>query len=407
MQLRINKTELKVILLLLASIQIDSIPYILPSLAMIFNLYLPLAVCALMTVLLLMRKRISATSLIIISYFALLVAITFIQRQNNFQLIIRQIVSPLAVTLVTEYYLQKKPQEYFSAAIKLLIALTVIDIITIILYPNGLYATETYTDCWFLGYKTARLRTATLPIIMMAAVVSVQKYSRLDRKFWLITSLAFVDTLLSKNTGGVVTIAAMVIMLFLTYSPKSSKNRLFAVKFFSSKWLIFGIIALTFLVNVLQNLSLFAPFFELIEQKNTSIMARVRIWNASLDYFSQSPFIGSGYISSSEFSAVVGFPHATQPHSLLMSVLVYSGLIGMALYMILIYRSFSRVNSHTKNSASVVCAIHILCIMIHGIISIHLFSPFFYASMVMAYYLGNIDTQNQLAQNQLAGKQPA
>lgn len=402
MQLKINKTELKVILLLLASIQIDSLSHILPSIATYFNVYLPMAVCVLMAALLLLRRRISNITLLIIAYFAFLFAATFIQKPGSMQLILWQIASPLAVTLVTEYYLQKKPQEYFSAAIKLLIVLTVIDIITIILYPNGLYATEIYTDCWFLGYKTARLRTATLPIIMMAAVVAIQKSGRLDRKFWLITALAFVDTLLSKNTGGVVTIAAMVIMLFLTYSPKSSKNRLFAVKFFSSKWLIFGIIALTFLVNVLQNMSLFAPFFELLDQKDVSIMARVRIWTASIDYFSQSPVIGSGYISSSEFSAVVGFPHATQPHSLLMSVLVYSGLIGMALYLILIYRSFSRVNSRTKNSASVVCAIHILCIMIHGIISIHLFSPFFYASMVMAHYLGNIDTQNQLAQNQPA-----
>ena len=396
----VNVKELLVMILLIASIQLNSLEYILPSFAIPFNVWMPIAVmigfCCLF---LLKRAKISRMTIYISIYFIIMLIATYLKKPSNVSHLFFQLAPILAITLITEYFMRRSPDAYIRGAMKLLVALIIIDLITIFLFPNGLYVTPSYTDNWFLGYKTARVRLATMPVVMYAAVYSLRKNNKLDIKFWIISFLAMLDTFLSKNTGGVLCILGFNLILWFIYFSKSEKMREKALKVMNFRLIVIIILIITVIVNVAQNLSLFDIFMSNSDEKAITLLARTRIWSVCLDLFNQSPILGNGYITSDVFVDLVGFSEATQPHSLLMAILVYTGIIGAIVFLFIINRVFSYGKNNSVTSASVVCKAYIICFLLQGIISMHLFAQFFYAGFVMAYYLPKIDKANSRLPN--------
>lgn len=396
----VNMRELLVMILLIASIQLNSLEYILPSIATIFNVWMPVAVMiGCLFLFLLKRAKISEVTIYISIYFGIMLLATFLTKPSNVSHLFAQIAPVLAVTYITEYFMRRSPDAYIRGAMKLLVALIIIDLVTIFLFPNGMYETTSYVDNWFLGYKTARVRLATMPVVMFAAVYSLRKKNKLDIKYWAISLLAILDTFLSKNTGGVVCILGFNLILWFVYFSKNEKIREKALKLLNFRLIVIIILIITIIVNVAQNLSLFDFFTSNSGEKAVSLWARTRIWSVCLDLFSKSPFWGNGYVTSDVFIELAGFPEATQPHSLLMAILVYTGIIGALVFFFIVNRVLSYGKNNSLTSGSVVCKAYIICFLLQGIISMHLFAQFFYAGFIMAYYLPKMDEGHFKLQN--------
>ena len=383
----ISKKKIIIIICFFSAISIDSLPYILPSsIATICNIWLPLMVSVYYLIKLLNLKK-SKISNMILLFFLLLIGSTAIHDFNNLYWILIQIAPTVAVVLLTEYYMRKSPDIYLKALVDALFILLIIDLVSIIMFPGGLYHSALYTDCWFLGYKTPRVRLVTMPIVMLSAILSLQENERLNIRFWVIAIIAIFDTYLSKNMGGVVCILGFLALLLVFYDSKHKKVRTCALKIFNFKVLLILVIGATVIVNIFQNLSVFSIVMDSSSEKNISMIARTRIWAACIDLFKKNPIFGNGYVLSGDFSRMVGFPEATQPHSILMAVLVYTGVMGIAIFMMILNKSLSFVKIKDGLSISAVCGCYIICVLFHGIISMHLFAPFLYGSMIILYYL--------------------
>lgn len=392
-KIRISKTVLRICIALLASIKIDSLQYILPSrFATFFNYWLPMMVFAFYLVILVQyRHGVSKIMKLIGGFFAVFFVCTIIKNTSGVQALMAQLASLLAVTVVTEYYMQKAPYRYFQAVLCTLFVLILIDLGSILLFPNGLYSTISYTECWFLGYKTSRMRIATMPIIMVAAILSIKKRNKLDIKFWLISTVALVDTYLSKNTGGVITIGVMLCLLLLIYGSRRENVRLTIMKLFNFRFCVILIIAITVVVNIFLNLSFLTPIINNIPGKEMTMWGRIRIWTECLNLFKSSPIIGNGYVLGSKFVELVGFNAATQPHSFMLAILVYMGIVGLLLFFVILNRVLSYVDRKQPYATTPICATYLICMLFHGIISMHLFAPFMFASMIILYYMNSLD----------------
>ena len=97
------------------------------------------------------------------------------------------------------------------------------------------------------------------------------------------------DTYLSQNTGGVVTIIVMLMMLFLLYFVDSKKIRRVFAKLLNPRFLFLVVIALTVLINVLQNVEIFRPIVVGLFDKDLTFTNRTMIWTTSLEIFSSNP----------------------------------------------------------------------------------------------------------------------
>lgn len=401
--LRIKKSEFWILLFILAAIEIDSLPYIMPSsIATFFNFYLPVSVCIIFAIGLVLRKRVSNIFLLVCVYFVFFLGTTLYKNSVNVFFAIRQIAPLMAITILTEFYMKNYRKSFIQAVYVVLFILIIMDILSIIMYPEGLYSTELYTTNWFLGYKTARVRLATLPIIMFAGIHSIDKYNKLNIWFWISSILALVDTFLSQNTGGVVTIIVMLIMLFLLYFINNDKIRFLFARLLNPKILFIIVLILTVVINLVQNVKIFEPIVVGLFNKDITFTNRTMIWASSLEIFQKSPFIGNGYILNNTFGELIGSAYATQAHSLFLSVLVYTGIIGMIIFLFLLYKTLTYVDLKNRRSTSIICATYIICILIQGIVSIHLFTQFFYSSMIMLYYLrepNNVVTNNRKSSN--------
>ncbi len=340
------------------------------------------------------EKNISRVFLLIIGYFAFFAIITLIVNPGSFISCIYQIAPLMALCSVTEYYMRQNSKDYLQAVLYVLILLIAVDLVTIILYPNGMYTTNLYTLNWFLGYKTARVRVATLPVILFAAILSIEKKNKLDFGFWAVSALALVDTYASQGTGGVAVILLMLVLLFCLFMFKNDRPRKFVLRLFNFRLILFIVLIVTFMFNVLQNFSVFEPIITGILGKDMTLSGRLRIWEVSLQLIRQSPFVGNGYISSTRFARLVGMNAATQPHSLFLSVLVYTGVAGLIIYLLLLNASLSYVKKTDGGEGTVICAVYIICMLVHGIVSIHLFSVFLYPAMIMLYYMSGRSTGN-------------
>lgn len=393
MNARISKTVLLICIALLASIKIDSLQYILPSrFATFFNYWLPMMVLLFYLVMLVQyRHGVSKIMKLIGGFFAMFFVCTIIKNPGGVQALMVQLAPLLAVTVVTEYYMQKAPYRYLQAVLYTLFALILIDLGSILLFPNGLYSTISYTECWFLGYKTSRMRVATMPIIMVAAILSIKRRNKLDNKFWLISMIALVDTYLSQNTGGVFTIGIMLCLLLLIYGSRKERVRLTTMKLFNFRFCVILIIAATVVVNVFLNLSFLIPIINSIPGKEMTMWGRIRIWTECLILFKASPIIGNGYVLGSKFVELVGFNAATQPHSLMLAILVYMGIVGLLLFFVILNRVLSYVDTKHSYATTPICATYLICMLFHGIISMHLFAPFLFASMIIMYYMNSLD----------------
>lgn len=384
---KISKKKIWIIACFFSAISIDSLPYILPSnIAIICNIWLPMLLSAYYLIEVLNRKRSQITN-IILFFFLLLIGSTAIHDFNNIYWTFVQIAPTVAVVLLTEHYMRISPDVYLKSILDALFILLIIDLLSIIMFPGGLYHSALYTDCWFLGYKTPRVRLVTMPIVMISAILSLKKNERLSIRFWIIAIFALLDTYLSKNMGGVACILGFLALLLVLYDSKHKRVRTYALKIFNFKVLLILVVGATIVVNIFQNLSAFSIFMDSISEKNTSMIARTRIWTVCIEMFKNNPILGNGYVLSSDFSRMVGFPEATQPHSVLMAVLVYTGILGIVVFMIMLSKALSFVKVKDGLSISTVCGCYIICVLFHGIISMHLFAPFLYSSMIILYYL--------------------
>lgn len=290
---------------------------------------------------------------------------------------------PLAIALISEYYMKRKPQKYISATLKLLILLLIIDLVSILLFPNGMYENYWNTANWFLGYKTERVRAVCMPVLLFSSLNDISNKGKLSAFTWILAVVAVIDIFLSGATGGLVATLVFCIMIFLINFASEISRYLY--KIFNFKILIATIIILNVIVVILQDLSLFETFITDILGKEMTLTGRTIIWALSWKYALKSPILGHGFIISSEYEKITGVLAGTSPHNLFLGVFVYTGIVGIVVFFSMIYFAISCTNKK-KFDCSTICMIYVIAYLILGISSFNMYGQYNYAVIICLYY---------------------
>ncbi len=396
MYLKINlKTVLRIIIIMgmtFLSLRIDSI-FILTGIGRYNSL--PYFVTLLYGVLLIYENkgRFSNITLLILAFWGVMLLSSSLSDISDFEHALYTLTPSLSITLMAEYYMRKNKEHYLYALTILLVLLMVIDIYTELKYPNGLYDSGMYSINWFLGYKTARVRAATLPAIAAIASLTMFKKEVLGLKFYIVSGLAITSTVLSQNIGGSVAVITYCILLLLIYSQRERVRKLL-YKLFNLKFLFLVLSIFTLFITFVQNVSAFERIITVYLGKTLTLGNRFRIWDVSFELFKANPVLGKGYVYSDTMSYLVGFIEATQPHSLLLGILLYTGIIGCAIFIRLVVKTLSNVNTRNLASTTFVWGLFLIINIFLGITSMMLFSQFLFAAMVITYHLRQVDYEN-------------
>lgn len=265
----------------------------------------------------------------------------------------------------------------------LMVFLSVIDLLSFLAFPDGMYKTEFYPNNWFLGYKTERM-IYTLPMVMIAFYKFYE-----DRLSFVtvysVSLLAFAGTYLAGATAGTLVFLMVIAMATLIKFAKTSDSRKisrFLGIVLSFRFILAVYLLITFLI-VIEQKSELVSYVSAYFGKRDGLSSRTDIWQACLSLILKRPVQGYGLLDSDFFLSITRNVYGgTNAHNMFLTLGMDGGIIAVALYLFMVIQAV-RSAREDKGGKYILC-IEIYAMLLLGITSsIMVFSQF----SMLAYWM--------------------
>lgn len=205
-----------------------------------------------------------------------------------------------------------------------------INLITILLFPNGLVTTgNTDSAVYFLGQPT-RFAFFYLPALLFCILGDINAHGKISLATIIIFIICLSTLIAAWSVGS--SIAFLALAFFLVFH----KLKMFNI----FTYIIVQAAAYVSLVYF-HIQELFAFFIEDYLHKDATLSSRTYIWLNSLNMIEDSPLFGAGVFDNAYNKDVLGFVHA---HNHLLHVTFQSGYLGLGLFVLLIIIGYFTVH---------------------------------------------------------------
>ena len=223
---------------------------------------------------------------------------------------------------------------------------TLIDIVTEIRFPEGLYSTALYTTNWFLGYKTERF-IYIFPMIVMFGYVDLKKRKKLCSSFYMAYMIGIIACYLSGATTCWTTLLFFIALYLIFRSllgkkPSPWKQKLlYRLVDYRVAIILYAILLVCVLMA--ENIQ-FITDITMMLGKEPTFSRRSLIWGVLILEILKKPILGVGYLSSAEYVSIVSYIRGTNAHNMILTILIYSGCIGFLIYWVMFVICLHRIN---------------------------------------------------------------
>lgn len=235
---------------------------------------------------------------------------------------------------------ERSLRRFLRVYVNLYTILMLVNLFTMIAFPDGLYASSVYNLNWFLGYKNViiRLLLPYLTLMLVRKVVDGRE-TNLTKSDKFLFGATIISILLSQSFNSLIGMAVFVFLVWRTKLKKTFRS------YTISK--AFALYCLTdFFVLKSNILSVFRNLIVNVLGRNASERARVAIWNRTIDMVSKSPLIGYGGITNEMYNFSFKISH---PHNLLLYYFMLDGITGIAiLFAVMIWTERTGVKNQTN-----------------------------------------------------------
>lgn len=314
------------------------------------------------------RRRFSKDFLVFLGWFGIITVSTILNRKSLYSLV--EAFSSIFLISLFYMYIRDENQKIRALSVwaGLLFLLCVVDGITMILYPHGMRTTSYYQLTWFLGYKTARM-VYILPMVVLFPYLSYVKNGHvLKRDFGVIIFciLLSIKAEATAATAVLVMYVALLLLLMIKHSNAKWERRIY--RLFDPLILSITYGTLFSIVTIIQTNQYVLYVVQNIFGKSSDLSHRTLIWGECFRYFNQRKLIGCGYLSAADYVNITNFRLGTSAHSMILSILVTCGVIGLIYYMFMFFW-FINNRTHKYEKHQVIAIFGILSAMMIGLIS--------------------------------------
>lgn len=269
---------------------------------------------------------------------------------------------------------------------KVLLILCVIDFITIIIFPNGMYVEKNYSLNWFLGYKSARL-VYSWPLLLITSYLDFceikdgQKY--LSKSTFLSFSVCIFSAFRSHATGAstALMLYAGFIYLLKIKNDRTSGFKLYRIYNSKNVILCSGIIY-SLVMSIDSNIYI-QNMVTAIFNKSITLSNRTYIWKNCFRFFSQSPIWGKGIYTPLEYISISKYYLGTNAHNYLLTILISGGVIALIIYLYMFKVSMTRrTRIYTRQEISLIASV-IVFLIVGATSSALAFSPFAFLPFIL------------------------
>lgn len=240
---------------------------------------------------------------------------------GNYTSLFLAIFNALAICLVVEMGLKTDPDALLDGASFTLGLFVLINFATIILFPQGMYEFNNYTQNYFLGYRNNSIMLI-FPAIIFSIVRSLRKYNKLTLSSFVITAVSFATVIIAFSATSVIGMTVFIIFLLLALINKMP-NFLNIITYLAIN------IAYFFGVIILRLQEAFAFIIVDMLGRDLTFTGRTKIWDCALAAFAKSPVFGVGEIENQASRDLIGATHA---HNYYLDLLYKSGLPGFLIF---------------------------------------------------------------------------
>jgi len=340
-----------------------------PRMVTIYNIWLILS-CILIAVLILIKKSYSK----IINYlllFSICLLISSFYNNDGVRYCLQNIPEILFLALFIDYGLKKNLLSFLKAGSLFLSFLTIINIISIFLYPKGMYINSTgFFENWILGYKNAHI-LFILPAIIFRFLYSYCKYNKLKPFDYLFLTICTISTFIVRNSTGIIGI--MILWAYVIFGRYLKRMKIFNIANYA-----LATIGLFITIVILRVQELFSYLIVNILKRDITFTGRIDIWDKAINYIKIKPWLGYGNVSFNYNNYIFS------THNTILGILHKVGFLGFASYVLIIYKSLKEL---WKNRDSQVCqffSIIIFCYFIMMLVEAYGFSYYMFI-FVIAY----------------------
>lgn len=257
----------------------------------------------------------------------------------------------------------------------------VMNFITILLFPGGLYVTaKTGEACWLYGHKNSLLLEIIIPLFASAVVFRSEKTYLPSVRTYIFAAIIVVSAILSGAGSATVCMAVLILLLLGLNVPVIRKG------ITMGKGICLAII-LNVAIAIFRMQGMFSFLIVDILGKDLTLTTRTAIWDAALQYFRASPVLGVGYLFLGDLYKMIIL---SETHSYIIGILFHMGMVGVFVWCIAYILLILKSKTVKNNIIEKICAIFLFTYLIQGI-SENIFAPAAelkgFLILLMCYYL--------------------
>lgn len=366
-------------ILLLPFFAPSSLEHLAPSLERMSDMYLIASCISILFIYFFVYRKASRIIIAIMSFELVQLLSTFIN-SGDYWIAFSSAAKVICFCMLIEVGIALGARLFLRALMIILGVLCLANLISILLYPNGMYTTLLKNN-WILGYDNMHV-LYILPFLCTFALYTVESHlsNFLKWSVLLIFSLSIYITWSATSVVGV-TVWLVFFALSNLYSLRKIITNL-RFQIIATVIVFFGIIILR-----LQNLIAF--LIEGILKKSLTFTGRTRIWDSALNLFKENPIYGLGVTST---DVTRSYLHgASHCHNYFLQILYQSGLIGMACFIVVLILLIKPKKYSYNSNITYLLHLTIFCFLIMLQVEAYTYMTTFFGLVTMAYHSKSLE----------------
>ena len=250
----------------------------------------------------------------------------------------------VGISILRYYLLNDYLEEYVAVFHFWMVVFVVINVITQLVYPNGLYVGATLSGMWFFGNRNAFIFFYYMGI-MFATLHYLTKYKKLKFSYFLYIALLVFSEIIGGSVTSGISIIVTVLMIVFLRNIKTSKYKICGISMIVS--IILSYLIISFGVN-----TSIARVMEMYLNRTVKFTGRTTIWNTALQLLEGHQFMGLGW---AEIPVNWNWD-VYQCHNNYLDLIFTGGIILLIIYFALVYVAIRRLDAKEKNISHAILA---------------------------------------------------
>ncbi|MBM6820168.1 O-antigen ligase family protein [Clostridium saudiense] len=257
------------------------------------------------------------------------------------------IVLSIFICLLFEYGLKEKNNYFLESLYNVLEVLIYANLLSVLIFPQGMYKYAGYSANWLLGYKNPMIRVF-LPACAIGLLISYKKYGKFTIRALCLVIVSIITVILVDSSTGIMGLIVFLCILLIT-----------KMKFFDKYITLFRAFIIYLIVNffVITGIAekYIGFFIEGILHRSMTFTGRTTTWQNAIEIINKNIYIGIGdYPPEMMLSSIGG----THPHNYFLYILLQSGIVGILILLFAMKVTDNYIkNSGDKRACNIIVAV--------------------------------------------------